>query len=213
MRSAIAVNIESQNGSLGSTIERILADLKPADLKPADLKPEAAYFAEDQGERTGYIFFDMKDSSQLPAVAEPAVRACRSHDLLLRRCPSGRPLWGRHPGPRLIGRLDGMRGDNRPYQPRKALLQFSAARDVAHLHTAALAPNQASLAKDPEVLREGGLRDRLIAHRQEVRAVLGTVLRDDVSIDGHPYRVGQCVKDCLHRNVLDRWMEQGPHTL
>src|SRR5882757_9856561 len=54
-------NIAAQNGSLGSTIERILADLKP----------EAAYFAEDEGERTGYIFFDMKDSSQLPAVAEP----------------------------------------------------------------------------------------------------------------------------------------------
>jgi hypothetical protein len=54
-------NAAAQNGSLGSTIGRILAELKP----------EAAYFAEDQGERTGYIFFDMKDSSQLPAIAEP----------------------------------------------------------------------------------------------------------------------------------------------
>jgi hypothetical protein len=54
-------NLAVQNGSLGSTIERILADLKP----------EAAYFSEDEGERTGYIFFDMKDSSQLTAVAEP----------------------------------------------------------------------------------------------------------------------------------------------
>jgi hypothetical protein len=54
-------NRAAQNGSLGSTIERILADLKP----------EAAYFSEEGGERTGYIFFDMKDSSQLPAVAEP----------------------------------------------------------------------------------------------------------------------------------------------
>jgi hypothetical protein len=54
-------NLAAQNGRLGSTIERILADLKP----------EAAYFSEDEGERTGYIFFDMKDSSQLTAVAEP----------------------------------------------------------------------------------------------------------------------------------------------
>lgn len=54
-------NAAVRNGSLGNTIKKILDDLKP----------EAAYFAEDHGERTAYIFFDMKDSSQLPAVAEP----------------------------------------------------------------------------------------------------------------------------------------------
>jgi hypothetical protein len=56
-----AGNTAARNGSMGTTIQRILDDLRP----------EAAYFAEDNGERTGYIFFDMKESAQLPAIAEP----------------------------------------------------------------------------------------------------------------------------------------------
>lgn len=56
-----AGNAAARRGVIGSTVERILSELKP----------EAAYFAEDNGQRTGYIFFDMKDSSQLPAIAEP----------------------------------------------------------------------------------------------------------------------------------------------
>lgn len=55
-------NAAAKDGTLGSTIERILADLKP----------EAAYFyADDEGQRSGSIVFDMKDSSQTPSVAEP----------------------------------------------------------------------------------------------------------------------------------------------
>ena len=54
-------NAAISSGALQSTIQTCLKDLKA----------EAAYFAEDDGVRTGYIFFDMTDSSQLPAVAEP----------------------------------------------------------------------------------------------------------------------------------------------
>ena len=57
-----AGNAAARNGTLGPTIERILGDLKP----------EAAYFfADDSGQRSGSIVFDMKDASQIPAVAEP----------------------------------------------------------------------------------------------------------------------------------------------
>jgi hypothetical protein len=57
-----AGNAAAKAGTMGSTIERILADLKP----------EAAYFfADDAGNRSGSIVFDMKDTSQIPAIAEP----------------------------------------------------------------------------------------------------------------------------------------------
>jgi len=55
-------NAAAKAGTLGSTVEKILADLKP----------EAAYFFnDDNGNRSGSIVFDLKDSSQIPAVAEP----------------------------------------------------------------------------------------------------------------------------------------------
>jgi hypothetical protein len=56
-----AGNAAARSGSLGPTIQSI----------EAEMKPEAAYFSEEDGKRTGFIFFDMKDSSQLPAIAEP----------------------------------------------------------------------------------------------------------------------------------------------
>ncbi len=49
------------DGSLSHTIESILNDIKP----------EAAYFAEEQGLRTGFIFCNVQKESDIPAIAEP----------------------------------------------------------------------------------------------------------------------------------------------
>jgi hypothetical protein len=56
-----AGNATIKSGTLGSKIESILAEQKP----------EAAYFTLDNGMRTGFIFLDIQDSSQLPAILEP----------------------------------------------------------------------------------------------------------------------------------------------
>lgn len=57
-----AGNAAAKAGTLGSTIQTILASLKP----------EAVYFvADDDGQRSGFVVFDMKDPSQIPAIAEP----------------------------------------------------------------------------------------------------------------------------------------------
>ncbi|MGA2713131.1 MAG: hypothetical protein ABSG41_08480 [Bryobacteraceae bacterium] len=68
-----AGNEAIRNGSLGTTIQKILTDLKF----------EAAYFAEEDGKRTGYVFFDMQESWQLPAIAEPWFHAFNA-DLTVR---------------------------------------------------------------------------------------------------------------------------------
>jgi len=56
-----AGNAAARTGKLGEIIQSILADLKP----------EAAYFTDDHGQRTGFLFLDMEDASQIPAIAEP----------------------------------------------------------------------------------------------------------------------------------------------
>jgi hypothetical protein len=57
-----AGNAAAKTGTLGSTVEKLVADLKP----------EAAYFFnDDNGNRTGSIVFDLKDSSEIPGIAEP----------------------------------------------------------------------------------------------------------------------------------------------
>lgn len=54
-------NAAISDGSLPQTIKSILTEQKP----------EAAYFVEDNGTRTGYIVVDIRNASDLPAMAEP----------------------------------------------------------------------------------------------------------------------------------------------
>ena len=54
-------NAAAKAGTLGPTVDQIVADLKP----------EAEYSFADDGQRSCSIVFDMKDTSQIPSIAEP----------------------------------------------------------------------------------------------------------------------------------------------
>jgi hypothetical protein len=56
-----AGNALARQGKLGSTVQSILAELKP----------EAAYFTAEGGRRGGILIVDVGDASELPAIAEP----------------------------------------------------------------------------------------------------------------------------------------------
>ena len=49
------------NGSLPQVVQSTLERLRP----------ECAYFGAENGNRTGYMVFDLKDPSDIPALAEP----------------------------------------------------------------------------------------------------------------------------------------------
>ena len=54
-------NAAVRDGTAGEKIKRILESLKP----------EAAYFSEHNGRRGGTLVVDVKDASDVPALAEP----------------------------------------------------------------------------------------------------------------------------------------------
>ena len=65
----ITVPVESGNAAIRS------GSIGPVLQATADRwKPEAMYFAEFDGKRAAYVVFDMVDSSDLPAFAEPFYR-------------------------------------------------------------------------------------------------------------------------------------------
>jgi hypothetical protein len=64
MKASIPVEKGSQTIADGSLPKHMQALI-------GELKPEAAYFTTFEGKRTAFIFLDIADSSQIPAVAEP----------------------------------------------------------------------------------------------------------------------------------------------
>ncbi|TAK37797.1 MAG: hypothetical protein EPO28_11430 [Saprospiraceae bacterium] len=68
MRTMLKVSIPVEQGN------KAIADGSLGKIIQATLqrtKAEAAYFTTENGNRTVFIFFDMKDLSDLPAIAEP----------------------------------------------------------------------------------------------------------------------------------------------
>lgn len=71
MRTMMKIKLDTEAGS------RVIADGSMPQLMQETLgalQPEAAYFGPENGIRTAFIVFDMKDPSQLPALTEPLFR-------------------------------------------------------------------------------------------------------------------------------------------
>ncbi|HEV2777702.1 MAG TPA: hypothetical protein VGV90_19075 [Solirubrobacteraceae bacterium] len=56
-----AANRAIDDGSMAEINEKMFAQMQP----------EAAYFAIEDGVRTGYVVFDLDDPSMIPVIAEP----------------------------------------------------------------------------------------------------------------------------------------------
>lgn len=68
MRTLLRVTIPVEAGN-----ESIKSGTLPQTLQATldTLKPEAAYFFTQNGKRSAFIFFDLKDPSDIPGIAEP----------------------------------------------------------------------------------------------------------------------------------------------
>ncbi len=132
-------------------------------------KPEVAF-----GIRKGLGFEKFRDQPELRLRPELCIF------LFIPRCPPGRSLCS------LVLQLNGMRIDNCQNQPGKTLLNLRAPRSVMHFNAPPFPTDQPGLSQRSEVLRERGLRNRLVADSQECRTVLRALLRHDVCVDGHP---------------------------
>jgi hypothetical protein len=56
-----AANRAIKDGSFAQTMDDVMRELQP----------EAVYFTAQDGKRTGFVVFDLKEPSDIPAAAEP----------------------------------------------------------------------------------------------------------------------------------------------
>lgn len=109
--------------------------------------------------------------------------------------------------------LDCMRGDNSQEQSGVSCVNFSVARSVTHLDSMALAANQASFAKNAHMLRQGGLRDRLVEQTHQMGAVAWAILIHGFDEQRHAHGFGERMQDHFERNVFNGWMDKRFHTI
>jgi hypothetical protein len=68
MRTLLRFTVDTSAGNEG-----IKSGTLPSVIKETmdRINPEAAYFFAENGNRTGYMIFDLKDVSDIPVIAEP----------------------------------------------------------------------------------------------------------------------------------------------
>jgi hypothetical protein len=75
MRMMMKVKIDTEAGSKAvadGSLQQMMQDMM------SQLSPQAAYFGPEDGVRTAFIVFDLKDPSLLPSISEPLFRTAKA---------------------------------------------------------------------------------------------------------------------------------------
>jgi hypothetical protein len=72
----LKVNIPVDAGNAAAKAGKPGATIRPT---LADLKPETVHCTDDNRQRAAFIFLDMEDAFQIPAIAEPSLLAFSAH--------------------------------------------------------------------------------------------------------------------------------------
>jgi len=81
-----------------------------------------------------------------------------------------------------------------------------------HFNALALTPNQASLSKSLEMLRQRRLWNALFADLQKGRADVGALRTCQFRKNRHSHWIGESMQNGFDGDIFDRRMEERPHT-